>query len=140
MAVSFQCMTKIHYNIKNKNKKFKKNKNKIKKEKKEPTYVEGCTQSSWSLSLNSEKIGGNWDPISVCVFSYTPNPVFQTEPGKSFVSMLADWMDAGTVELAFWFGDDKWIFTFKSLNVFPKFHITASEWSVCVQALYWKLV
>ena len=51
MAESFQCMTKIHYNIKNKNK--------IKKEKKEPTYVEGCTQSSWSLSLNSEKIGGN---------------------------------------------------------------------------------
>lgn len=55
----------------------------------------------WPFSLNSEKTGGNRDRINVCVFSYTPNSVFQTEPGKSFISILADWMDAGTVELAF---------------------------------------
>ena len=65
-------------------------------------YLGGGVYSKlWPFSLNSEEIGGNRDRISVCAFSYAPNPVFQTEPGKSFISMLADWMDAGTVELAF---------------------------------------
>ena len=53
-------------------------------------YLGGGVYSKlWPFSLNSEEIGGNRDRISVCAFSYTPKPVFQTEPGKSFISMLA---------------------------------------------------